>query len=204
MNLLCFPLLLAQTTPTPGRLVQPSAGEISDAIVSRQSGSASLRWLLMAIAVLMLIFAGIATYRYFTRPDRVEHPLRLYNRLARRAGLTWSDRFTLWQVARAQKLLSPLILMIDERTLRLHAAAFLNARPESVARGPAERLNTLHHRLFGPPSHPPYAPHDPHAPHAPHSSAFTLPTSLKVRAPQAQHLHDFETQHTSPPQVADT
>jgi hypothetical protein len=76
-------------------------------------------------------------------------PWRLFNQVAGRFGLSWSEKMDLYRIARQQRLQTPLTLMICDQTLRHHVDALLQTLPPDRALQLDNRAQRIAAKLFG-------------------------------------------------------
>lgn len=81
------------------------------------------------VAILLGVLSAMRVYR--SRRQR-SMPLVTFHRLARGCGLSLTDQWLLWRVARHQALPTPLTLMLSTRTLHHHVRQYLTecSRPK--------------------------------------------------------------------------
>ncbi|HEX7010950.1 MAG TPA: hypothetical protein VF184_13290 [Phycisphaeraceae bacterium] len=128
-------------------------------IFQRYWGSQTLipvRWIVLALGLLMLMLASLAAYRWWRGWHSRSHPLVVFYHLARASGLGLSDQWLLHRIAHQQALPSPLTLMLSPRTLHRHARAYAAEQPPWRRVALMRRVLAIRRRLFGP-----WAPTDP-------------------------------------------
>lgn len=142
--------LLAQTGTNPGALVErEKLKEISR--LHNEGFGHDLPWelLLVGLGTTLVVIVVISLRRRWQRREEDPSGLVLFSAIARKAGLTLSDRFVLWRIARVNQLDSPIGLMLARGTLRHYAVRYA-ARQSGAAR---ERLRTrlkrIEAELFG-------------------------------------------------------
>ncbi|MEM6553623.1 MAG: hypothetical protein AAF750_16015 [Planctomycetota bacterium] len=140
--------------PNSPRLTEADTSDISQAITDGTAATLPIDFLVAAVGLLLAGLAVFSAVRWYRTRHKNPHPLLIFRNAAKSAGLTLTDQLTLFQLARARQLPSPITLLVSARTLRLHAAAQTQAqharRPAAAARL-EQRLADIHHRLFGPP-----------------------------------------------------
>ncbi|MEM1355475.1 MAG: hypothetical protein AAGC44_08785 [Planctomycetota bacterium] len=138
---------LAQSPPRP--LAKPS--EISENFVSNRY---DLPWdvVVVGIGAVLAAIAAVSLYRWWQRRNEDPSPLVIFSAIARKAGLSWGERYLLWRIARRQKLDTPIALLLARGTLRHHAAAYAKHLSPAGRDRVRSRIDSLSQRLFGPKS----------------------------------------------------
>ena len=126
-------------------------GEISEAF--RERDGLPVRWVLVAIGVMLVGVAAISLGRVLWRYARGEVTLRplpavRFVRWAEQCGLSRSQQWLLWRIARQQGLPTPLTLLLSPRTLRVHGHLYIEARGEA-SRSDRRGLCAVRRRVFG-------------------------------------------------------
>lgn len=138
--------LAAPTRPTAmnnrGRFFMDSI----DALFNGRPGSEGV----IGFAIAFLI-AGLVLVLYRRHRDRHlrSKPMMTYHSIAEAVGIPWRDEVLLARIARAEKLPSPLTLMVSRGTLHHHAEHYAAALSPSRAARIRRRIDDLSRRLFG-------------------------------------------------------
>jgi hypothetical protein len=112
-------------------------------------GAVPLGWTLTALGSLALVIAAVAFYRWHRRRHERDRPLAVFYELAAIGRLSFSERYLLWRMARHQALPGPATLLFSPRTLRVHAAAFVDGRWRGKQARVAKRVRRIRQRLAG-------------------------------------------------------
>ena len=141
----------AQELAEGGSGARVTPGEISEAF--RERDGLPVRWVLVAIGVMLVGVAAISLGRVLWRYARGEVTLRplpavRFVRWAERCGLSRSQQWLLWRIARQQGLPTPLTLLLSPRTLRVHGHLYIEARGDD-SRSDRRALCAVRRRVFG-------------------------------------------------------
>jgi hypothetical protein len=91
-------------------------------------------------AALLAAYAGVIVFRRY-RHARQHGPKGLFIELCRAHGISWRERWLLWNTARQFRLEPPAMIFLDSQ--QFAAAATAAAKPHE-----RESLQRLHARLF--------------------------------------------------------
>lgn len=108
--------------------------------------------LLIGMGAMLVAIVLISLRRWWLRRQDDPSPLVLYSAIARKAGLNWSDRFTLWRIARACDLPTPITLLLARGALRHYARLFAQRLGPGAANKLSQRIKRIEDELFGTPS----------------------------------------------------
>jgi len=102
-------------------------------------------WLLLFLAILLLLMmVGRNLHGVWIRLA----PIRMFMAVAREVGLNFADRWWLWRVARHQKLVNPLTLLMSPVTLEHYVARYMREVSSAEARHSLRRMESLRKHLF--------------------------------------------------------
>ena len=144
-------LLLAQATgeDKQKRLTGVDLEEISR--LRNQGIGHELPWelLLIGLGTTILCIAAISIRRWWLRRMNDPSPLVLYSAIARKAGLSISDRFVLWRVSRFAELPTPIALLLSRGTLRHHTQRYASGKGGPTKQKLSQRFARIEAELFG-------------------------------------------------------
>ncbi len=144
-----IPLILAQAEPAPD--TQGSAqfrfDQISNNLTS--DGLISSHWLLVAAGAVMLLLSAVSIVQWWKHRHEQSHPWLMFISAANFAGLGWRHQWTLFWIARHQKLGSPLTLMLAPGTFDQHVKAYLESRAGFRRESHRRVLQDVRELLFG-------------------------------------------------------
>lgn len=106
-----------------GRLFTADPGEVGRAAIRNGSGM-HVEYALIAIGLLLTVMSTVSLAIWIKRQKVRPHRLVVFNRIARRMGLTWRDRLVLWRVGRRTGLPTPLAMMLCPGTMGTHARSY--------------------------------------------------------------------------------
>lgn len=143
-------LLFAQSGTNTGTLVpRDKIKEVSEHFNDGIQHDLPWELLLVGLGTTLIAIVIIAARRWWKQRQDDPSPLVLYSAIARKAGLSWKDRFMLWRIARANDLPTPIALLLARGALRHYAAAFAaRLGPKSAVRFNA-RIHQIESELFG-------------------------------------------------------
>lgn len=143
-------LLLAQSGTNTGTLVpRDKIKEVSEHFNDGIQHDLPWELLLVGLGTTLIAIVIIAARRWWKQRQDDPSPLVLYSAIARKAGLSWKDRFMLWRIARANDLPTPIALLLARGSLRHYAAVFaVRLSPRSAGRFNA-RIQQIEAELFG-------------------------------------------------------
>lgn len=141
--------LLAQAQDKQKKLASVDLKEVSRQY--NQGIKHDMPWdlLLVGLGATLVAIVVISLRRWWLARQDDPSPLVLYSAIARKAGLTWSDRLALWRIARARGLPTPIALLLARGTLRHHTQAFASGLGPSAAQRLKERIQRIEAALFG-------------------------------------------------------
>ncbi|MEO1235166.1 MAG: hypothetical protein AAFX76_00100 [Planctomycetota bacterium] len=133
-----------------GRLFKGDPGDVGRAAMrdgSRLRGEDAM----IIVGGLLTLLSVISLVGFLRRQRLRPHALVLFNRVARRSGLTWADRWLLWRIGRGAGLPTPLTLMLCPGTLGFHARSGARRRMgKRRATLDLARAASIRRHLFGP------------------------------------------------------
>jgi len=140
--------LLAETNALPGgdkNLLQ----EISR--THNEGFRHAVPWdlLLVGLGTTMIVIVVISMRRWWLRRYNDPSPLVLFSAIARKAGLSLTDRFVLWRIAQTQDLPTPIALLLAKGTLRHYAQQYAAGRPLKSQHRLDRRIAHIEAELFG-------------------------------------------------------
>jgi len=142
--------LLAQTGTNTGTLVpREKLTEVSKHFNEGLRYQLPWDFLLAGLGALIIAVAAVSLRRWWINRQDNPSPLVLYSAIARKAGLTWSDRFMLWRMARACNLSTPIALLLARGTLRHYARQYAANRSAMSRQRFSQRLSRIESTLFG-------------------------------------------------------
>ena len=142
--------LLAQTGTNTGTLVErDKLTEVSRHVNEGIEHDLPWELLLVGLGLILITIVGVSLRRWWLARQDDPSPLVLYSAIARKAGLSWSDRFVLWRIARASQLPSPIALLLARGALRHYANNFARRLTPRSAQRLQARLNRIEAELFG-------------------------------------------------------
>ena len=121
--------------------------EISKNLTSE--GLISSHWLIIAIGLVLLLLSSLSIMQWWQRRHEQSHPWLLYLSTARYAGLGLRHQWVLFWVARRQKLVSPITLMLSPGTFDVHIKAYLESQPSWRREGLQRSLQEVRDILYG-------------------------------------------------------
>ena len=127
-----------------------AAGRFDLTQISEHWGSRqviAVEWVLVAAGLLLLIIAALSLRSWWMTRHLRASPLRVFNQVAVKCGLTARERLLLWRIARHQGLPSPLTLMVCPITFGHHGRAYCRSRGSDVS-SQMRQLARLRRRLF--------------------------------------------------------
>ena len=146
----CLCNLLAQSGANPGALVErDKLKEVSKVINEGVGHDMPWELLMVGIGATLTAIVVISLRRRWIGRHENPGPLMMFNAIARKAGLSWQERFILWRIARANDLPTPIALLLARGALRHYAEQY--ARHHNItARAKFDaRLNHIESNLFG-------------------------------------------------------
>lgn len=136
-----------------GRLFKGDPGDVGRAAI-RDGSRLQSEDALIIVGGLLTLLSGISLVGWLARQRVRPHALWVFNRVARRAGLTRRDRWLLWRVGRAAGLPTPLTLMLCPGTLGRCARGVARDKARSGGGRRATldlaRAASIRRYLFGP------------------------------------------------------
>lgn len=142
--------LLAQTGTNGGTLVErEKLKEVSKHINDGIKHDLPWELLLVGLGLTLVGITLISLHRWWKRRQDDPSALVLFSAIARKAGLGWSDRLTLWRVARANDLPSPIALLLARGALRHYADQYALAKPGRARQRLDRRVARIEAELFG-------------------------------------------------------
>lgn len=148
-----LPLLLAQadsaTAAAPGQPRQQAEilRDISGNLSSE--GLISTHWLFIAAGVVFVLLSTVSIVQWWKHRHERSHPWLIFATTARIAGLGLRHQWSLFLIARQQKLASPLTLMLAPGTFDHHVKAYLDTRPNWRREGLRRKTQETREMLFG-------------------------------------------------------
>lgn len=142
--------MLAQTGEglrrNPGALNRSPLDEIAEHF---HSGSMiPLEWIAIAAGLIIVAITAISLYRWHRTRHLRSNPPMVFHRVAREAGLSWSQQVLLWRIARQQSLPTPLTLMLSPATLDHHARLYVAHHSPRGGSAVLDRVAKIHRKLF--------------------------------------------------------
>lgn len=140
--------LLAEGTPLPGGN-EKFLEQISEH--HNQGFRHDVPWdlLLVGLGTTMIVIVVISMRRWWLARHNDPSPLVLYSAIARKAGLSLTDRFVLWRIARTQDLPTPIALLLAKGALRHYAQQYAAGRPLKSQHRLDRRIAHIEAELFG-------------------------------------------------------
>jgi len=139
---------LLASANTNGVMNRASLEDISK---SRPTFNVNLPWglVLVLLGLVVLLVALISIRRWWVhRNDEPTH-LMLYSAIARKAGLSWSDRLLLWRIARRCSLATPITLLLARGALTHHTKAYRETLSHRRAVRVSQQVQRIRVELFG-------------------------------------------------------
>lgn len=142
--------ILAQSQKSPGSLVdRAKLDEVSDAVNDGNLHDLPWELLLIGLGTTLICIVIVTLRRWWHARQDDPSPLVLYSAIARKAGLSLADRFTLWRIAKASDLPTPIALLLARGTLRHYTLAYTQRRSPQARQRIAERIARIEAELFG-------------------------------------------------------
>lgn len=142
-------LLLGQTEENPGKLVGVDLEEVSKIYNDGARHDVPWELLLVGLGATLIVITVISARRWWLAREDDPSPLVLYSAIARKAGLTWADRFVLWRIARASELPTPITLLLARGALRHYSQIFAKRLGSQSADRLNVRIARIEAELFG-------------------------------------------------------
>lgn len=145
-------LLLAQTQGDGDK--QKALTTVSPSDVSREVNKGiqhDMPWelLMVGIGATLTAIVVISLRRRWIRRHENPGPLTLFSAIARKAGLSWQDRYILWRIARANDLPTPIALLLARGALQHYAQQYTRHRSITARARLDARLARIEADLFG-------------------------------------------------------
>lgn len=142
-------VMLGQTGANPGPLVpREKLQDVSKHINDGVQHDVPWELLLAGLGATLIAITVISIRRWWLARQQDPSPLVLYSAIARRAGLSWSDRFVLWRIARAGELPTPIALLLARGTLRHYSRSFARRLTPHAADRLRKRVERIESVLF--------------------------------------------------------
>ncbi len=147
--------LLAQTAadtsaPPDAATTGTSVAQLKEISKNLSSeGLISSHWLIIAVGLVLLLLSTLSILQWWQRRHEQSHPWLVYLSTARFAGLGLRHQWVLLWVARQQKLVSPITLMLSPSTFDMHVKAYLESRSGMRQEGLRRKLQEVRDILYG-------------------------------------------------------
>ena len=107
-------------------------------------------WQAMALVLgaTLLVLAAISARRWWLHRYDQPGPAMLFSAIARKVGLSWTDRLLLWRIARHAELSSPIALLLARGALKTHAQAYYSRMRPHAKQRTARRIDAIHAILY--------------------------------------------------------
>lgn len=105
--------------------------------------------IMVIFGVILVLLSGLSLLGWVRQQRLRPHKLVVFNRVAREAGLNWTDRKLLWQIGKRVGLPTPLALMLCPGTLGHCARHYAHQRGKRRATLDLARAASIRRHLFG-------------------------------------------------------
>ncbi|MGB0766389.1 MAG: hypothetical protein ACPGYV_01620 [Phycisphaeraceae bacterium] len=140
--------LLAQTQALPGG----DPGFLEQISENHNKGFRhELPWelLLVGVGATLTAIVVVSLRRRWLKRQENPSPFVLFSAIARKAGLNWKDRLLLVRIAKANRLPTPITLLLARGALRHYAEAYLRRRGKNADPKINSRLKHIETLLHG-------------------------------------------------------
>lgn len=105
--------------------------------------------LLVGLGLVITVITIVSLYRWWNKRQDNPSAMVLFSAIARKAGLGWRDRMMLWRIARANKLPSPIALLLARGALRHYVRVYAQHRSNRARNSLDRRITRIEAELFG-------------------------------------------------------
>lgn len=145
-----LPSTLAQSGTNTGTLVErDKLSEVSRHVNDGIEHDLPWELLLVGLGLILITITAVSLRRWWLSRQDDPSPLVVYSAIARKAGLSWSDRLVLWRIARANDLPTPIALLLARGALRHYTHQFARRLGPRSAERLRARITRIESDLFG-------------------------------------------------------